>query len=102
MTRKPTASTTTSVMVACQFQRGRNISADCSVKIRSAPGADDAVPFFGELGPVLLEGVPVGWRQQLHVLERHAVGRRRHVGTRRMQQQRVAERLLADRREEPV
>src|SRR5262245_45364913 len=88
MTRKPTASRTATVTIACQSRRGRRVSA-VRVKARSAPRADDAVPLLGELGPVLLEGVPIGREQELHVLERHAAGRRRHVVARRVQQQRV-------------
>src|SRR5882757_4076820 len=102
MTRKPTASRMTTVMIACQLRRGFRISPETNAKTGSAPCADDAIPLLGELRPVLLEGVPVGRNEQLHVLERHAAGRRRHVGARRVQQQRLGERLLADRREEPV
>src|ERR1700716_2635744 len=72
MTRKPTASRTTSVTIACQLRRGRRASPGTNVKAGSAPCANDAVPFLGELRPVLLEGVPVGRDEQLHVLERHA------------------------------
>src|SRR6266545_7543525 len=101
-TRKPTTSRTITVMIACQLRRALRSSAVSDVKTGSAPHADDAVPLLGELRPVLLEGVPVGGNEELHVLERHAAGRRRHVVARRVQQQRVGERLLADRREEPV
>src|SRR5256885_1451502 len=101
-TRKPTASSTASVTSACQLKRGRKTPPDTDAKTASAPRADDAIPLLAELGPALLEGVPVGRDQQLHVLEGDAARRRRHVGTRRMQQQGVAQRLLADRGEEPV
>src|SRR5512132_60184 len=59
----------------------------------STPGAVDAVPFLGEGRAVLLELVPVGGRQELHLLERHGVGaaRRRHVLARRMEQQRLGQ-----------
>src|SRR5271169_4488278 len=94
MTRKPTTSTTTIVTMTCQFGacqlcRGLGISPESSVKTGSAPGADDAVPFLGEGWAIFLELVPVGRDEKLHVLERHAAGRRRHVGPRRMQQQGV-------------
>src|SRR6266851_209164 len=102
MTRKLTISTTTIVMIACQLRRGLSASPESSFKTGSAPCADDAVPFLGEGRPVFLELVPVGRDEKLHVLERHTAGRRRHVGPRRMQQQGVGKRLLADRREEPV
>src|SRR5215471_13613484 len=69
---------------------------------RLAPRADDAVPFLGVARAVLLEGVPVGGNKQLHFGKRHRARRRRHVLARRMQRQRVGERLLADWREEPV
>src|SRR5215470_7291971 len=102
MTRKATTSRTAIVAIACPLCLGRRTSPVIDVKAGSAPRTDDAVPLLGELRTVLLEGVPVGRNEELHVLERHAAGRRRHVVARRMQQQRVAERLLADRGEEPV
>src|SRR5260370_36184650 len=102
MTRKPTNSRMTSVMIACQLRRGRRASAVSNVKAGSAPRTDDAVPLLGELRTVLLESVPVGRDEQLHVLERHAAGWRRHAGARPGQQQRLGKRLLAGRRQETV
>src|SRR5882757_4094695 len=102
MTRKPTTSRTTTVMIACQLRRALRPSADSDVKTGSTPRADDAIPLLGEVRTILLEGVPVGREEQLHVLERHAAARRRHVLARRVQQQRIGERLLANRRQEPV
>src|SRR5829696_3320287 len=102
MTRKPTTSRTITVMIACQLRRFLMSSAVSDVKTGSTPRADDAVPFLGEVRTILLEGVPVGREQELHVLERHAAARRRDVGARRVQQQRVGKRLLADRGQEPV
>src|SRR5260370_37075268 len=95
MTRKPTTSRMASLMIDCQLRRGRTASAVSNVKAGSAPRADDAVPLLGERRAILLGGVPVGRDEQLHVLERHAAGRRRHVGARRVQQQGLGERLLA-------
>src|SRR5437762_6910367 len=101
MTRKPTTSRTTTVMIACQLRRALRSSAVSDVKADSTPCADDAVPLLGEVRTILLEGVPVGREEQLHVLERHAAdARRRHVVARRVQQQRLGERLLANRRQE--
>src|SRR5206468_1259583 len=102
MTRKLTTSTTMIVMIACQLRRGFGVSPKSSVKSGSAAGSDDAVPFLGEGRPIFLELAQVGGHEKLHVLERHTARRRRHVGPRRMQQQRVAERLLAEGRKEPV
>src|SRR6476660_118944 len=102
MTRKPTTSRTITVMIACQLRRALRSSAVSDVKTGSTPRADDAVPFLGEVRTVLLEGVPVGREQELHVLQRNAAARRRHVRARRMQQQGVSEGLLAHGGEEPV
>src|ERR1700682_1846021 len=82
ITRKPTTSRMTSVMIACQLRRGRRASAVSNAKPGAAPRTDDAVPFLGELRTVLLEGVPVGRNEQLHVLERHAAGGGRAGGGR--------------------
>src|SRR5882757_1994766 len=100
-TRKLTITRIASVTSACQLKRGRR-TPEVTTDKTSTPRADDTVPLLGEGRAVLLEGVPVGRYQQFHVLERHAARRCRHVRPRRMQQQRVGERLLADRREEPV
>src|SRR5215211_1861370 len=80
MTRKPTTSRTITVMIACQLRRFLRSSAVSDVKTGSTPRADDAVPFLGEVRTILLEGVPVGREQELHVLERHAAARRRDAG----------------------
>src|SRR5690242_15067951 len=86
-TRKPTASRTTSVIKPCQLKCGRNVPPDTDGNLASAPGPDDAIPLLGKLRPVLLEGRPVGRHQELHVLERHAAGRRWDIAARRMQEQ---------------
>src|SRR5471032_1834924 len=101
-TRKATTSITTTEMIVCQFSFGLSASSDNKLKPGSAPGADDAVPFLGEARAVLLEGIPVGGYQQLHLREWNRTRRRRHVLTRRMKRQCLGERLLPDRREEPV
>src|SRR5215470_11155536 len=89
MTRKLTASTRAIVTIACQLRRGFGISPDSSVKTVSTTGADDAVPFLGEARPVLLESVPVGRDQQLHLAERDRARRWWYVLARRMQRQRI-------------
>src|SRR5476649_2036590 len=101
-TRKATTSITTTEMIVCQFSFGFSASSDNKLKPGSAPGADDAVPFLGEARTILLEGIPVRRYQQLHLRQRNSTRRRRHVLTRRMKRQRIGERLLPDRREEPV
>src|SRR5476651_1047862 len=93
-------SKTTTEMIVCQFSFGFSASSDNKLKPGSAPGADDAVPFLGEAGAILLKGIPVGRDEKLHLLERDRARRRRHVLTRRVQRQRLGQRLLADRREE--
>src|SRR6185436_15374671 len=85
-TRKPTTARTASVVRACPLMRGRRTPVGPSAN-GLAPGADDPVPLLGEGRAVLLEVVPVGGREQLHLLERHRIrpARRRHVLARRME-----------------
>src|SRR5690348_12692417 len=106
-TRKLTATSTAPVTTGCQLRRGPSVgvdglAAEIDVKAGSVTHADDAVPLPRKRRPILLESGPVGRGQQLHLRERKPTRRRWHVLARRVQQQRVGQCLLADRREEPV